>query len=38
MAVAASGTVGDVHILEAMDPTAALEHAAAAAKAFTPAG
>lgn len=38
MAVAASGAVSDVHILEAMDPTAALEHAAAAAKAYTPAG
>jgi len=38
MAVAASGTVSELHILEAMDPTAALEHAAAAAKAYKPAG
>jgi uncharacterized protein with GYD domain len=38
MAVAASGAVGEVHILEAMDPTAALKHAAAAAKVYTPAG
>ena len=38
MAVAASGAVGEVHILESMDPTAALEHAAAAAKVYTPAG
>jgi hypothetical protein len=38
MAVAASGAVSEVHILEAMDPTAALEHAAAAAKVYTPAG
>jgi uncharacterized protein with GYD domain len=38
MAVVASGAVGEVHILEAMDPTAALEYAAAAAKVYTPAG
>lgn len=38
MAVAASGAVSDVHILEALDPTAALEHAGAAAKVYTPAG
>lgn len=38
MAVAASGAVSEIHILEAMDPTAALEHAAAAAKLYTPAG
>jgi uncharacterized protein with GYD domain len=38
MAVAASGAVSEVHILEPMDPTAALEHAGAAAKVYTPAG
>lgn len=38
MAVTASGAVSEVHILEAMDPTAALEHAGAAAKVYTPAG
>jgi uncharacterized protein with GYD domain len=38
MAVAASGAVSEIHILEAMDPAAALEHAAAAAKVYTPAG
>ena len=38
MAVAASGAVSEVHILEPMDPAAALEHAAAAAKVYTPAG
>ena len=38
MAVAASGAVSEIHILESMDPTAALEHAAAAAKVYTPAG
>ena len=38
MAVVASGAVSDLHILEAMDMTAALEHAGAAAKAYTPAG
>ena len=38
MAVMASGAVGELHVLEAMDPTAALGHAAAAAKAYTPAG
>jgi uncharacterized protein with GYD domain len=38
MAVAASGAVNEVHILEAMNPTAALEHAAAATKVYTPAG
>jgi uncharacterized protein with GYD domain len=38
MAVAASGAVSELHILEAMDPTAALEHAGAAAKVYTPAG
>ena len=38
MAVMASGSVSDVHVLEAMDSTAALEHAGAAAKAYTPAG
>ena len=38
MAVAASGAVSEVHILEPMDPAAALERAAAAAKVYTPAG
>jgi len=38
MAVAASGAVSEIHVLEAMDPSAALEHAAAAAKIYTPAG
>ena len=38
MAVAASGAVSEIHILEAMDPTAALEYAVAAAKVYTPAG
>ena len=38
MAVAASGAVSEIHILEAMDPSAALEHAGAAAKVYTPAG
>lgn len=38
MAVAATGAVSEIHILEAIDPTAALEHAAAAAKVYTPAG
>jgi uncharacterized protein with GYD domain len=38
MAVAASGAVSEIHILEAMDPTAALEHAGAAAKVYSPAG
>jgi uncharacterized protein with GYD domain len=38
LAVVASGTVSELHILEAMDPAAALEHAAKAAKAYTPAG
>jgi uncharacterized protein with GYD domain len=38
MAVAASGAVSEIHILEAMDPAATLEHAAAAAKVYTPAG
>ena len=32
------GTVSELHILEAMDPAAALGHAATAAKAYTPAG
>lgn len=38
MAVAASGAVGEFHILEAMDASAALEHAGAAAKVYQPAG
>ena len=38
LAVLASGTVSELHILEAMDPAAALGHAATAAKAYTPAG
>lgn len=38
MAVAASGAVSEVHILEAIDPTAALEYAGSAAKVYTPAG
>ena len=36
MAVVASGAISELHILEALDPAAALEHAAAAAKAYTP--
>jgi len=38
MAVVASGAVSEFHILEAMDLTAALEHAGTAAKAYSPAG
>jgi len=38
MAVVASGAVSELHILEAINPTAALKHAGAAAKAYTPAG
>jgi len=38
MAVAASGAVGEFHILEPMDATAALKHAGAAAKVYKPAG
>jgi len=38
LAVLASGTVSELHILEAMDPAPALGHAATAAKAYTPAG
>jgi uncharacterized protein with GYD domain len=38
MAVVASGAVGEFHILEAMDASSALEHAAAAAKSYQPAG
>jgi uncharacterized protein with GYD domain len=38
MAVAASGAVGEFHVLEPMDATAALKHAAAAAKVYQPAG
>jgi uncharacterized protein with GYD domain len=38
MAVVASGAVSEFHVLEAIDPTAALEHAGVAAKAYTPAG
>ena len=38
MAVLATGAVSELHILEAIDPAAALEHAGVAAKAYTPAG
>jgi uncharacterized protein with GYD domain len=38
MAVAASGAVSEIHILEPMDSTVALKHAGAAAKVYTPAG
>jgi len=38
MAVLASGAVSELHILEAMDPAAALKHAGVAAGAYTPAG
>ena len=38
MAVAASGAVGEFHILEPMDANAALKHAAAASKVYQPAG
>jgi len=38
MAVAASGAVSEIQVLEAIDPAAALKHAAAAAKVYTPAG
>ncbi len=38
MAVAASGAVSELHIVEPMDASAALKHAAAAAKVYQPAG
>jgi uncharacterized protein with GYD domain len=38
MAVAASGAVSEIHVLEAMDPSTALGHAAAAAQVYVPAG
>lgn len=38
LAVAASGAASEIHVLEAMNPAAALEHAAAVAKVYTPAG
>jgi len=38
MAVAASGAVGEFHILEPTDANAALKHAAAASKVYQPAG
>lgn len=38
MAVMASGAVSELHILEPMDPSAALKHAGVAAKSYTPAG
>jgi hypothetical protein len=38
MAVAASGATNEFHILEPMNPAAALKIAGAAAKAYTPAG
>jgi uncharacterized protein with GYD domain len=38
MAVAATGATSEFHILEAMNPAAALKIAGAAAKAYTPAG
>lgn len=38
MAVLATGSVGELYVLEAVDASAALEHAAAVAKAYQPAG
>jgi len=38
MAVLASGAVGELHILEATDPAAAIKHARTAAGSYTPAG
>ena len=38
MAVLASGAISELHILEPMDPSAALQHAGVAAKSYTPAG
>lgn len=38
MAVVASGAISELHILEPIDPSAALEHADTAAKSYTPAG
>jgi uncharacterized protein with GYD domain len=38
MAVVATGAISEFHILEAIDPSAALEHAGVAAKSYTPAG
>jgi uncharacterized protein with GYD domain len=38
MAVMASGAISELHILETLDPSAALKHAGTAAKAYTPAG
>jgi uncharacterized protein with GYD domain len=38
MAVMASGAISELHILEPIDPSAALKHAGTAAKSYTPAG
>lgn len=38
MAVLATGSISELYVLEAMDPSAALAHAAAVAKAYQPAG
>ena len=38
LAVLASGAISELHILEPIDPSAALKHAGVAAKSYTPAG
>lgn len=38
MAVMATGSIAELHVLEAMDPQPALAHAAAVAQAYKPAG
>jgi len=38
MAVLASGAISELHILEPIDPSAALKYAGVAAKSYTPAG
>ena len=38
MAVMASGALSELHILEPIDPSAALKYAGVAAKSYTPAG
>jgi uncharacterized protein with GYD domain len=38
MAVVASGAISELHILEPIDPSPALEHAGTAAKSYAPAG